>query len=1028
MTVLTFAACCALTIPTPDRSLLSLDGRWKITTDDPASAQAHWVDVEVPAEFETALGTSFDGVATYRRSFVVPADFRGERLLLQFDGAATEARVSLNGVELGSHVGAWTPFRLDATTVVKRGATNVLEVRLDEKVGHNTQGFLPIIAPHFGGLWQSVKLVGVPRAWIDDLALGATSFGATSFGATSIGLRLSAPIRGDATGLHVEWELAGDASQEPTKLAPNADGEATIQGMELWSPDSPRLHPLVARLVDGDGRELDRVSTRVGLRDVRADGTRIRLNGAPLSIRGFLEWGYWPPHLAPNPSDEVFRREIADAKARGFDLVKFCLWEPPARLLDLLDEAGMLAWIEYPTWHPTIDEAHHAELAREYDEFFRHDRNHPCVVVRSLTCETGPSASLEVLKDLYARAHSAIPGAIVEDDSSWISWNRVSDVWDEHPYGNRGWFVQRLGELNSYVKEHGAKPLLLGEAIAADTWVDRSALESAAAASSPSKPWWLPKVFAAQTTWEQRIAVRFGAATVAKLGEWSLRFAMNQRKDEIEAFRQLVPDGGYVVSVARDFTGASMGLNDPLDRPKWSPDEWSFQRPTTLALGADVPRAYASGSHATLPLFLSHFGSAPLRSADVSWSWRWPASAEDGARSGGGARSTADGSPIAPGSLLPCASIALDVPKVARPTPTTVEITLRDANAADAASPANRVRIWAVPEPAAMPDDVAVVHALTPKLLHELEEGAKVLLLASGERGSFTVQSFWFLRGAPWFPPHPVTEVAPPEFFLDLVDRDLEPDGVLPIAPIFGRVDPIVAVWDTHDRAEVVDHALVFETRVGKGRLLVSALPTTSRLSVPSASNHDGAAGAWLVSLLAHHLSSGPAPQAALADLDVRAIEDALTAKVVDLTAVPWDFRPGVEGDWKAETWTKIKVGAHWEGQGFPDLDGWATYRLALDVPADFDGEPLYLNFEGVDDAFELDFDGARVGSGGDIPTRRTAFDERSTHLLTKRASAGSKHTIEVRVLDWQGAGGIHRPVTLSTRPRSEATEYLNTR
>jgi hypothetical protein len=29
-----------------------------------------------------------------------------------------------------------------------------------------------------------------------------------------------------------------------------------------------------------------------------------------------------------------------------------------------------------------------------------------------------------------------IPGALVEDDSSWIGWNRMHDFYDDHPYGN----------------------------------------------------------------------------------------------------------------------------------------------------------------------------------------------------------------------------------------------------------------------------------------------------------------------------------------------------------------------------------------------------------------------------------------------------------------------------------------------------------------------------------------------------------------------------------------------------------------
>src|SRR5205085_1900741 len=52
---------------------------------------------------------------------------------------------------------------------------HTIRVRLDEKVGHNTQGFLPIIQPHFGGLWQEVKLIELPDIYIDDLRLSVVA-------------------------------------------------------------------------------------------------------------------------------------------------------------------------------------------------------------------------------------------------------------------------------------------------------------------------------------------------------------------------------------------------------------------------------------------------------------------------------------------------------------------------------------------------------------------------------------------------------------------------------------------------------------------------------------------------------------------------------------------------------------------------------------------------------------------------------------------------------------------------------------
>src|SRR5690606_19945006 len=118
--------------------------------------------------------------------------------------------------------------------------------------------------------------------------------------------------------------------------------------------------------------------------------------------------------------------------------------------------------------------------------------------------------------------------------------------YDDHPYGNNDTWPATLDRLNAHIEAREAKPLLLGEAIAADTWPDLEVADAAA--------WWAPIHLEAQRAWAERIAARFGEEVKARLTPWSLRFAMNQRKDQIETFREVVPEGGYVVSVARDFT------------------------------------------------------------------------------------------------------------------------------------------------------------------------------------------------------------------------------------------------------------------------------------------------------------------------------------------------------------------------------------------------------------------------------------------------------------------------------------------
>jgi beta-galactosidase/beta-glucuronidase len=209
----------------------------------------------------------------------------------------------------------------------------------------------------------------------------------------------------------------------------------------------------------------------------------------------------------------------------------------------------------------------------------------------------------------------------------------------------------------------------------------------------------------------------------------------------------------------------------------------------------------------------------------------------------------------------------------------------------------------------------------------------------------------------------------------------------------------------------------VFEAGVGKGRLFVSAM------------NHSvltSDAGLGLLSTFVGHVAEGPPPKRALKPETIRRMREKLREKKIDLTKETWRFKPdpknvGVTENWHRidlkldESWSTIRVGKHWEAQGWPQLDGWAWYRLETTIPKDWTGQPIYLSFEGVDDHYEAFVNGTKVGAGGDPLTKRTAFDEPASHRITHVVKPGEKCVIAVRVLDWYGAGGIHRPVSIGT-------------
>ncbi len=1041
---------------TGGRSIVSLDGSWQFQTNG-APGQS-WKTVQLPASFESHEGTNFNGVGWYKKilpSVALPPD---HRLLLHFDAAATEAGVWWNGHQAGHHLGGWTPFRIDVTPWVQQsaaGGTNEIVVRLDEKVGHNTQGFLPIVEPHFGGIWQSVHLLTVPETHLDDLKLRALGNPQTRrllldvpvLGAPSNGIaRLT--IRYRLLGAK-EWRQSTFSGRQLERVTSPSAGsqeassgdrqtyhlEIALRDPAVWSPAHPNLYEVEVSLPNGD-----RVATRAAFRSTTTRGRALLLNGAPLNVRGLLNWGYHPPGLAPNPGEAAFREELAMARARGFNLMKFCLWVPPARYLELADEMGMLTWMEYPTWHPNFGPAYLDPLRAEFREFFARDRNHPSIILRSLTCETGPGADLNVIRSLYDLAHQMIPGALVEDDSSWIQWNRITDFYDDHPYGNNHTWVPTLLGLDEYIRTHSPKPLVLGEAMAADTWVHREALE---AQVGRDRPFWLPYWFDGQPRWKARMKALYGPAGLDRLRPDSLRYAMLMRKYQAETFRRELPEAGYVISVIRDVPTASMGLIDYEGQPKWSAADWAWQRDTICLLRTEGDtRSFFGGRPFHGKILVSHYGPGPLTQAVVTVELH----DKDGARLLGSARQ--EHLQLPSGTLRQVLNLDLPLPAVTRPVRLRLKGELRSGDEVFR----NEWPLWLMPSFQPMPpvllhssldpalgaelfpeakpmtglatNSVVVAARFDDDLVRLLEAGGRVLLLPDGRRHSLPLAAHWFLRGAPFIPESAFLRRAPRELFIELQHFDLGAD-VIPDLTYLDQIDPILLLWDTHDRHDIKTHGLVFKTQAGEGRLLVSALHHRS------ASN---AAGRWLLRQMVEELYSGPAPQHRLTKASWARLKAKLHEEKIPLTDRDWQFRPdpderGARGNWSSPdftpdaSWKPIRVGRSWESQGWPSLDGWACYRLSVHIPDNW--SRVYLTFEGVDDIYELFINGKQVGKGGDLATRQSSFFEKKSHNITQWAKPGEDCVIGVRVYDWYGAGGVFQPVTLGTTPYVAEGEIL---
>ncbi|OQA28281.1 MAG: Beta-glucuronidase [Chloroflexi bacterium ADurb.Bin344] len=115
---------------------LILNGFWNYAITESSEQPAQFDgDILVPFSPESELSgvnriLTKDQYLWYRREIVLPDDFLLDHLLLHFGAVDQKATVYLNGIEVGSHLGGFTPFSLDITMAWQKNDRNILTVKV----------------------------------------------------------------------------------------------------------------------------------------------------------------------------------------------------------------------------------------------------------------------------------------------------------------------------------------------------------------------------------------------------------------------------------------------------------------------------------------------------------------------------------------------------------------------------------------------------------------------------------------------------------------------------------------------------------------------------------------------------------------------------------------------------------------------------------------------------------------------------------------------------------------------------------
>ena len=454
-----------------------------------------WDKVTVPHCFSVdPRYYRYTGTAWYLKRFSKVNFPDGHRAVIRFEAVFYKAQVWLNGKLVGEHEGGYTPFEIDVTDALSD--ENALALRVNNAWDSTTIPGAKTEVPYqsanmaqmfpwinYGGITREVKFFIKPPVYIRNVRVEATPDLARKTARIKVfaAIRNTSSVIFKKSELHAFTYLAGKEVATRFKisgedLAANQDGilhletSLAAKDVKLWNIDDPALYEL--KLVAGK----DTTSVTFGIRKIEIQGTKLLLNGEPISLGGcnrpldYPGWGSMDP-------PEVLEKDLTLIKSAGMEFSRISHYPVSTQLLDWADRHGLLIVAEAGNWQMTPKQLSDPEMRAKFQsqmkEMVERDWNHPSVIAWSVGNEYQSQTEAGKLwtKDMYTFTKSIDPSRLVTFSTNILGRDVIRKREDEasqyvdfisaNIYGNHLKTLQRIHDLYPekpvYVSEFGLR-------------------------------------------------------------------------------------------------------------------------------------------------------------------------------------------------------------------------------------------------------------------------------------------------------------------------------------------------------------------------------------------------------------------------------------------------------------------------------------------------------------------------------------------------------------------------------------------
>ena len=473
---------------TQSERYLSLEGKWKFHfalnhNEAPADFfslkfdDSKWTEFPVPGLFETNgygdmiyknVGYSWDTqfnsnppyveernnyTGSYRKSFLIPAAWKGQDIYLHVGSATSNLEVWVNGKHVGYSEDSKMEAEFNLTKYLTPGKENLIAMQVMRWCDGSyleDQDFW-----RFTGIAREVYLYARPKAHIQDIFVHQDLVNGYKDGQLSVDI--TAPT---AKGYTVEATLTDPAGKkvgnaEITLNSQLSTLNLTIPNAQAWSAELPNLYTLAIALKDKKGNLIEATTQRVGFRNIKIEGGQVLVNGQPILIKG-ADRHELDPDGGYVVSIERMIEDIKIMKQLNMNGVRTCHYSDDPRWYDLCDEYGLYVVAETNieshgmgygdktlAKNPIFNKAH---IERNQHNV-QVQKNHPSVIFWSLGNEAGYGKNFE---DAYDAVKAIDQSRPVQYEQA--GQNGKTDIFCPMYYG--------YGNCEKYAQGDNPRPLI----------------------------------------------------------------------------------------------------------------------------------------------------------------------------------------------------------------------------------------------------------------------------------------------------------------------------------------------------------------------------------------------------------------------------------------------------------------------------------------------------------------------------------------------------------------------------------------